>query len=216
MGLMRMPRTAAPTLMPRTTALSQMLKTRTTTTYPDHNDTSQSILMPELLWKMFPAHCTPLHTAIDPECKDIEPENTDANEGDEGPTKLNHGRRQTRHHTAAVYLQYRISTASAIHCVWIREDWSSSYDAISIALWSLSEQSSEGWRSDLINCAPNRNVPLGGNLNHLTTLEDTRVSIEDRVKWSCRYRDRLWQEKGETWESRNERGDAISKPSLQI
>ena len=55
-------------------------------------------------------------------------------------------------------------------CVWTQEDWSCSYDAVFMAFWSLYKQSSPSWRNDWLQRAPEWNIPLGDNFNHLIIL----------------------------------------------
>lgn len=76
-------------------------------------------------------------------------------------------------------------------CVWTEEDWSCSYDAVFMAFWSLYEQSSPTWRNDWVQRAPEWNVPLGNNFDHLLILTDTPIGIQNRAKWFCCYRDRF-------------------------
>jgi len=75
-------------------------------------------------------------------------------------------------------------------CVWTKEDWSCSYDAVFMAFWSLYEQSSASWREDWIQHTPDWNTPLGNNFDHLIILADTSVDARDCAEWFSRYRDR--------------------------
>lgn len=76
-------------------------------------------------------------------------------------------------------------------CVWTKEDWSCSYDAVFMSFWSLYEQSSAGWRDDWVRHAPDWNTPLGNNFDHLIILADTPISAHDHAEWFSRYRDRF-------------------------
>ena len=60
-----------------------------------------------------------------------------------------------------------------------------------MSFWSLYEQSSVGWRNDWILYAPDWNIPLGNNFDHLIILADTPVGACDRAEWFSYYRDRL-------------------------
>ena len=140
------------------------------------------------------AHHISLDSVIDSECEDLDPEDEVAEEGGKGLIELNR--------TFAVELGV-VPPQSACNagdqrpppytagCIWTREDWSCSYDAIFMTFWSLYEQSSESWRRDWIECAPDWNTPLGHNFDHLIILAGTPVSAEDRTRWFCRYRDCL-------------------------
>lgn len=76
-------------------------------------------------------------------------------------------------------------------CVWTKEDWSCSYDAVFMAFWTLYEQSPPSWRDAWVRLAPEWNTPLGQNFDHLILLADTPLSVQDHTKWFSRYRDRL-------------------------
>ena len=125
-------------------------------------------------------------------------------EGDEGPTNLrsNHGfdgvelgvvpPPPTRHEPcgrlgAGDQRSHRYTAG----CVWTKEDWSCSYDAVFMAFWSLYEQSSSSWRDNWIQHTPDWNTPLSNNFDHLIILADTPVDARDRAGWFSHYRDRF-------------------------
>jgi len=75
-------------------------------------------------------------------------------------------------------------------CVWT-EDWSCPYDAVFMVFWSLYEQSSASWRNDWVWHAPDWNIPLKNNFDHLIILTNTPVDAQDCATWFSHYRDRF-------------------------
>jgi hypothetical protein len=131
-------------------------------------------------------HNTLLDPVVDSECED-----TDLEDEDEDAGELNRRfviklgivpPRPSRSSGCPVY------TAG---CVWSEGDWSCAYDAVFMAFWSMYEQSSQVWRTDWIHLAPEWNVPLGNNFDHLVILTNTPVDAQDHTKWFSRYRDRF-------------------------
>lgn len=60
-----------------------------------------------------------------------------------------------------------------------------------MVFWSLYEQSPPRWCNDWAQSAPEWNIPLGNNFNHLIILAGTPISIQDHAKWFSCYRDRF-------------------------
>ena len=71
------------------------------------------------------------------------------------------------------------------------EDWSCPYDAVFMVFWVLYEQSSASWRNDWVQHAPDWNIPLKNNFDHLVILTNTPVDVQDCATWFSRYRDRF-------------------------
>ncbi|KAF9779018.1 hypothetical protein BJ322DRAFT_1113877 [Thelephora terrestris] len=162
--------------------------------FPNTDDDDDVASNTDIVADEVSAHHISLDPVVDSECEDIGCEGEDADEGDEELMESNHAfavklgvvpPRSTRDAGCQLPSPY---TAG---CTWSREDWSCSYDAVFMAFWSLYEQSSQNWRCNWRERALEWNGPLGENFDHLIILAATPVSIQDRMGWFCRYRDRL-------------------------